>query len=80
MQNTTIYHVIISNGEIGGAKVSEIGLDLNDHSIVIGWVKAPPGIMIKKEMKGVKIPLSGHQIKVQRRDSRKRGAGSTTTR
>ena len=56
MQKTTIDHVMISDGEIGGAKVSDTGLDLNDHSIVIGWVKAPPGIMIKKEMKGVRKP------------------------
>jgi hypothetical protein len=45
---------MISNGEVGGAKVSNTGLNLNDHSIKIGWLKAEKGIIMRKEMKGVK--------------------------
>ena len=56
MQSSTIDHIMILNGEVGGAKVSGTGLDLNDHSIIIGWMKAEQGIIIKKEMKGVRIP------------------------
>ena len=56
MQSSTIDHVMISNVEVGGAKVSGTGLDLNDHSIVIGWLKAEQGIIMRKEMKGVKRP------------------------
>ena len=41
MQNSVIDHVLITNGEKGGAGVSGTGLDLNDHSVIIGWMEVP---------------------------------------
>ena len=78
MQSSTIDHVMISNGEVGGAKVSETGLDLNDHSIIIGWLKAEKGIVMRKEMKGVKRPTFSPRTREQRRGLKKHGAGYTT--
>ena len=55
MQCSIIDHVLIENGQRGGAKVSSTGLDLHDHSIIVGWVEAPLGKTRVKEMKGTKL-------------------------
>ena len=53
MQSSTIDHVLTSGK--GGGKVSNTGLDLNDHSIIIGWLDVPEGVKKVREMKGVKL-------------------------
>jgi hypothetical protein len=53
MQSSTIDHVLM-NGK-GGGKVSNTGLNLNDHSIIIGWFDVPEGVKRVKEMKGVRL-------------------------
>ena len=55
MQCSIIDHILIENGQRGGARVSNTGLDLNDHSIIVGWVEAPQGRTRVKEMKGTKL-------------------------
>ena len=55
LQTSTIDHILMTNGQRGGAKVSGTGLDLNDHSVKVGWMEAPRGTRRIKEMKGTKL-------------------------